>query len=362
MATITSAASGNWSAGATWVGGVVPTSVDDVIIGAGHDVIADVDFTVLTISAAFNVNTFLTINANRNITCTGANGITGKFNNGQGSFVIINTPSITVNINSIIRMTGTGGDIRTIDIGAICTVNIVGNVINIGTTSTNFNQTIRITTSATVNITGNLISSANTTSGRFSVITCNSSCILNIVGSITGTGNLGNNPVIDNFSSPCSINIIGTLTAVNSSAISSNQASIINVTGIIIASNNSNALISSSTTANITISTPCFNAANGIMAVFASNVKLLNSGSSEWQFATDVVATNKTLYSPGTALGNPTPSDVRDGTTYADGALTGTLKVPPSSSVAVGVPVDNTTGTAIITVTDMGALLASYVV
>jgi hypothetical protein len=31
-----------------------------------------------------------------------------------------------------------------------------------------------------------------------------------------------------------------------------------------------------------------------------------------------------------------------------------------ASSVAVGVPVDNTTGTAIISVTDMGSLLASY--
>jgi len=59
-------------------------------------------------------------------------------------------------------------------------------------------------------------------------------------------------------------------------------------------------------------------------------------------------------------INDPAITDVRQGVTYASGLLTGTLKVPPSSSVAVGVPVDNTTGTAILTVTDMGALLTSF--
>jgi hypothetical protein len=45
----------------------------------------------------------------------------------------------------------------------------------------------------------------------------------------------------------------------------------------------------------------------------------------------------------------PVETDVRDGVAYDCGALTGSLKVPPVGSVALGVPTDNTTGTAALT-------------
>jgi hypothetical protein len=45
----------------------------------------------------------------------------------------------------------------------------------------------------------------------------------------------------------------------------------------------------------------------------------------------------------------PAATDVRDGVSYASGALTGSCKVPAAGSVALGVPVDATTGTAALT-------------
>ena len=45
----------------------------------------------------------------------------------------------------------------------------------------------------------------------------------------------------------------------------------------------------------------------------------------------------------------PPVSAVRFGTSFANGTLTGTCKVPSQNSVNVGVPVDNTVGTAFLT-------------
>ena len=45
----------------------------------------------------------------------------------------------------------------------------------------------------------------------------------------------------------------------------------------------------------------------------------------------------------------PAATDVRSGVSYASGALTGSCAVPAASSVASGVPVDATTGTAALT-------------
>jgi hypothetical protein len=51
------------------------------------------------------------------------------------------------------------------------------------------------------------------------------------------------------------------------------------------------------------------------------------------------------------------PSDVRSGTSYASGLLTGTCAVPPAASVSLGVPVDATTGTASVDASELRDLI-----
>lgn len=60
-------------------------------------------------------------------------------------------------------------------------------------------------------------------------------------------------------------------------------------------------------------------------------------------------STFKTLTDPNATATYPTPANVRSGISYASGNYTGTLAVPAAGSVALGVAVDNTTGTAVLT-------------
>jgi hypothetical protein len=63
------------------------------------------------------------------------------------------------------------------------------------------------------------------------------------------------------------------------------------------------------------------------------------------------------MFTADNGLNQAAITDVRFGTVYASGALTGVAYIPAASSVAFGVPVDNTTGTATLTAADVRAAI-----
>lgn len=65
------------------------------------------------------------------------------------------------------------------------------------------------------------------------------------------------------------------------------------------------------------------------------------------QNGTSVTLADPTLQDP------PAPTNVRNGVSYSFGSFTGTLVVPTASAVSYGVAVDNTTGSAILSPTDL---------
>jgi hypothetical protein len=335
------------------------------------------------------------VNSNRTITCTDPSfgvfsGTTTPLSiQSVGATIDINSNVVagltsTVNIVDIPSTASTGntvnitGNLTSATTNVIpfrtaapnTTINIIGNLNAVGTA-----HVVAINSSATntdLNITGNLITSGNnvihSSTGN---IVLNGDILSPAAGygiattggaNITVTGNVFGSLASSGYGITQTL-VAGTIT-VNGNVIGQSQNAIITTQAstIIVNGNVSSAsaiainAIGSTTvrvSGNITNSTTR-------SAIFAGNIQL--TGTTQFWNLKDASGNDKFLYSPGTALGNPATSDVRLGTTYAGGALTGTLVVPPPSSVAVGVPVDNTLGTAIISVTDMGALLASYVI
>lgn len=85
----TSAATGNWNVGATWVGGVAPVAGDDAIIAAGHTVTltAAASITNVTVNGTLTSNFALTVNAAGTFTI-----------NAGGTYIHNNTTTVSTSI------------------------------------------------------------------------------------------------------------------------------------------------------------------------------------------------------------------------------------------------------------------------
>lgn len=194
MATITAEAAGNWSAGATWTGGVVPGDGDTADLN-GKVVVMDIAIipaagTLLALTAAGNAGQ-LTVN----MSATGFNG-NGTIN---ATTIQAGTPATgliylsvasanTLTINCTSMTGGAGGDDRCLNVTAANNIAIVGNISGgSGAQAHGFSQSA----AGTVSITGNISGGAGAgTLGVFFSITQAIVVTLNNCNLINGSGGI----------------------------------------------------------------------------------------------------------------------------------------------------------------------------
>jgi hypothetical protein len=157
-----------------------------------------------------------------------------------------------------------------------------------------------------------------------------------------------------------SITITGAITAFNACGFYNAAAGNIILIGSITASTSANGVLSQTTAATIKISGSTYDASNGITALNVAKYYLNTSvtggvrrvsldGSSTFQNFYTADSTNTASFAM------PAVTDVRSGVTYAGtgssggSQLVGTCAVPAAGSVALGVSVSQTTGTAVLT-------------
>ena len=272
-----------------------------------------------------------------NITNGGAYGGTsgGTFNLGNGSQLTSNY--ILGASPQVLLLSGTNSS------------TIVGNNIPANVSS----SAITHQSSGTLNIIGSLVAGTGANASRgvfFATGAVNGT--LNVTGNVQG-GTGSNADAIGTQVTGNVVNIVGNV-AGNVGAGINNAISQITVIGNCTASSLNNAI--NNTIGNVRISGNLIGAPNGIPAVYAASytvnpvphqtyIRYANNGTGVGSDAYLYHYTTDSL----SAFSIPPVSAVRAGLQYANNTLTGTCEIPAASAVTFGVPVDITTGTALLT-------------
>jgi hypothetical protein len=359
--------SGSWSDSAIWSGSIIPTASDDVFLN-NQTITLDQNVTVRTIrnsaTGSAVVNGRIQIYNDFNITATTGytfNQITAAGviqNYGTGSITITGPMSFTnssaiynysigtINLIGDVSIGNQGGTV--IVNGSNGIINLIGNLSLVAGAQANVSGLVNIL-NGIINVTGNITGG----SGANNNAAVNSSTgTINITGNITGgTGTTSHG--ISNTSIGI-INITGTCIAGTSTGagINSTTAGIINVIGQLQASTTANAISSTSTTATNIFTGPLINSGSR-NAIYCYNVQLYDNVTTSYRIGVSGSTDTITLYSPN-QIKVPTQNNVRKGITYGvAGEFTGSMNVPNPQSVSYGVAVDNTTGSAVVTPTDL---------
>jgi len=374
MANVYAIKTGNWSDVTVWNTGALPTSADDVFSN---------NFTV-------TINQNITVLSLRN---TSATSITAG-----GGFLVTGDFSITA--QSLFKRDASGFALLTYNGSGTVNVNA-----NITATSGNGGTHFSITGNGNVNFVGDIIGWTGD-GPRFGIVKAGT-------GKLTFTGAVSVDYFINNYIIGVSggdFDFVGTVTIASSNAgsstfvsnvISFSSGGILTITGNLI--NNATRVNGSQTTNCVSMSGGRFthigtmnnlNALGGFCVVSTNGgainlfsgpficstygffpyqvvrMHLIPTTTSYFEFRDETtngavqpgaIAPATRLVSPATLVDNLAVSDVRFGTTYALGTLTGTLRMPSANQVTFGIPVDNTFGNAVLTAASVWDYLISNI-
>jgi len=369
MALIVSAASGNFNAGATWTGGIVPGAADEARASTGHTITITADATCTEISNAgtgtfiLNSGVTLTANCTNKSTTTSVNlltfsaaspataSIVGTCTSGSvaGSLAVVNAGSGPLNVTgNAVGGTGSSG-------GAVVNTS-TGNVTLTGNATGGVSGALGAGNSSTGTGIFTIIGNATGASGGsvgYGAFN-NGSGTLNITGNILASAVAG-----VNNASTGTLTITGNVTAAAAAGVNNASTGTLTITGgTYTASTSANAVSSTNANSVVRASGSFIYASNGFVPINAPKLILLTiPTAAKTRFALDGAGAYVDFFTADNTGIAPAVGDVRAGVVY--GSATGTLKVPLPSQVAVGVPTDNTTGTAILTASAIWNTLTS---
>ena len=379
MALILSLATGNFNAGATWVGGIVPGVGDEARAATGHTITITANATCDEVSNAgtgiFTLNDGVTLTANVTAKSTTVTRNCLQFTAASPAvgFIVGNVTGATVS--------GATGAVNNTSSG---TLTVTGNATG-GSGSSAYGCNNNST--GTLTVTGNATGGSG--SGAFG-------CYNNSTGTLTVTGNATGGSNTSAYG--CNNNSTGTLTVTGNATGGSgssafgcynNSTGTLTVTGIATGGTTNGAAganNASSGTLNVGrakgndfgIGSTAIVAGFGVASAQASITKVKEieyglRGMSPTSGPTylEPLLTNvailvnypsgsgsKTLSDPNNTAGlSPAATDVRNGVVYNYGVNTGSAYIPSAGSVAFGVPTDNTTGTATLTAENVRAAI-----
>ena len=293
MATVTSIASGtnNWYTGASWVGGNVPLTTDDVVIAGTCTMVMDGDVIAASLRNTVSTASNVVINTSRSVVLTG-NGLTGG---GIGTGFL----NVNAGTGQTVNLTGTfrplNGDYTTgaVYINGSCTTNMNGVFYGGYGAPPIYGQCITIAgAGSTTNITGVFIG-ANTGPSTWQPI----------VNAIASANKV--------------INVSGTFTSDLSSCVySASTSDTITVNGVL-TSSASSPVISAPNGALVRLGAVNMTDTLDRSCIFAAKVRCINSVNDiQWRLCTDTLGQYNYLYTASLLTGYPLESKVEDGTVY----------------------------------------------